>query len=129
MANERFKFRCYNTLLKRYVNNLRVYSGPGERGFVIPLKITSCYIIEQSVGICDKNGNLIYEGDIVCDRGEINPVCNLPLVVKWSDRLCCFMFDNEKIGMRTSLSSIDGAESHNYEIVGNIHENGGENGK
>ena len=123
--NDRFKFRVWNTETNEYLVGCFLVGGGNMIHDSVDYESflnKGNYIIEQCTGLKDKNGNLIYEGDIVCDRGEIERVCDLPLVVEWSDRLCRFMFDNEKIGMRFNLTSIDGAESHNYEIIGNIHE-------
>lgn len=82
--------------------------------------ITDKCTVEISTGLRDKNGNLICESDLIIDHGD--PQCKSPLIVKWSDRTCGFCVDSEKIGMRNRLTTIDCAESHNYEIVGNVHQ-------
>ena len=123
--NNRFKFRVWYKPYHGYVERR-------DRLVLLPdgilceydgIEIDSDnYIIEQCTDLKDKNGKLIYEGDVIHDLGEIEPICSLPLVVRWDDRTAGFYLDHQKIGMRASLGRIDSADSHNYEIIGNIHE-------
>lgn len=68
--NDRFKFRVWNKLTHSFTTGGAIKFGGlcfvDEEDFGIKLgEHQECYIIEQCTGLKDKNGNLIYEGDII----------------------------------------------------------------
>lgn len=80
--------------------------------------------IEQCTGLEDKNGKLIYEGDIIKRESKKN----IQEVVFWCDELACFRLMSldfvkiigfsKDIGLSYKFIAID-----DIEVIGNIHEN------
>lgn len=118
---DRFKFRVWNNKIKEFVNpmdwsywDLCFWYEPYKQDIEPVLIDMDYYEIEQCTGLKDKNGKLIYEGDIVVESflGKT--------VVKWLDNKCGY-------NISKSFQYDDGRckfESESwYEIIGNIHEN------
>lgn len=127
---DRFKFRVWWEQEKRYRVDAKIH--PIEKFF------RKGFIIEQCTGLKDKNGNLIYEGDIVqysCGKG----------VVRFGKYTGCFACGWEniypdligwylddyyepddcgriRINFDNTHSSITEEYASDFEIIGNIHE-------
>mgnify|MGYP003290189288 CR=1 FL=1 len=113
---DRFKFRIWDKESQKYHNGMEVFDY--MRGVLSPDK----YVMEQSTGLKDKNGKLIYENDLIkCPNGIYRIAVddfglrtaiynNNPFedVVEWSDIVKEYALNQENVKL---------------EILGNIHEN------
>jgi len=110
--NDRFKFRFFNE-----------YSNKLESCDEYDLKdiFESGNPVMQCTGLKDKNGKLIYEGDILLDIARHDK----PLyVVKWNKSQAQFyieMINQKKYELYTEWHL--GRHDLDYEVIGNIYEN------
>lgn len=75
-------------------------------------------VFPETVGRCtgflDKEGRLIFEGDIIQDKD-----LEAPLVVRFSEKLASFVGETEDTKVLWAFTELD---SSNIEIVGCVHE-------
>lgn len=140
--NDRFKFRAWHKEYKRMVDVYKFGQDMGacewvwhsniyptedgepvlndwgaicERQEIITRsKLTNCELM-QCTGLKDKNGKLIYEGDIV--KTEWFDEKTIYQVV-WDEKMACFCFEGKNI-----FYLFDDLPADVTEIIGNIHEN------
>ena len=128
MTNDRLRFRVWDTEKKEMIygaemayDYMRPYNGKIIEaecfGDVLENKR---YIVEQCTGLKDKNGRLIYEGDIIKITGDV-----MTIGLKYMD--CLFKVIWEDNGfwfeMLDENDCLGFCAYWEYEVVGNIHEN------
>lgn len=117
---DRFRFRVWDTEKKELIydaENAYDYMRPCSDGKIIEADCfgdvleSKRYIVEQCTGLKDKNGRLIYEGDIVFYGGV-----ELWWVV-FEEKYCSFEL------LRKDGNGLSMSAHKEMTVVGNIHEN------
>lgn len=125
MMKDRFRFRAWSKEEKKYYYDAEqtydYMQGIMSESFGELLE-DDRYIVEQSTGIKDCNGKLIYEGDLI--RFKMDGKIVNKGVVEWYDGNGIFSgsweaIDHRPDGERKPASYLFG---NNWEIYGNIHE-------
>ena len=118
MNTDRFKFRVWSNIRKAYCPET-IYIDQQGKMCRPALDDDKEYVIEQCTGLRDKNGTLIYEGDIV---EAVDDNRKKTYEVKYEPRSVGFLLVSEKFYERY----IGVFHADEIEVVGNIHEWRGE---
>ena len=121
----RFKFRGIDKITKEFIyGNLIIHNKKGkivyyiqdvfDYRFPIVLQEVIPETVGQSTGLFDKNGNEIFEGDVLQYDYEIK----IKGIVKWIDDEALFSihYESGKYGL------FAGEDMSLFEVIGNIHE-------
>lgn len=116
MNTDRFKFRIWDDTHKCYIpNSDAIIDGRTGKKFHGPI-FSAVYIVEQCTGLKDRNGKLIYEGDVVVFADGATH----PIEVFWNGIGWKFKRNGAIIKDAFESNTIDHIQWCG--IIGNIHE-------
>ena len=123
--NNRFKFRVWDDAHKEYLP-LSDCKLDARSGKLVKQSLfqENRYIIEQCTGLRDKNGKLIFEGDVVKkvfkdDLSMHKEVYYDSVMCRWYLRRCCPGLHSTRQYLFWDFNS---SIADKLEIIGNIHE-------
>ncbi len=80
------------------------------------------YVVQQYIGLRDKNGKEIYEGDII-QYNVGSSYDNMSFIVKWSNDSLSWIFQSKSCEVLSNCWTPNGNRFNFIEIKGNIFEN------
>ena len=123
---DRFKFRVWKKLENKMVEGV-TYLNPLLLDEDIAKDTARNYVIMQCTELKDKNGKLIYEGDIVefysqslLDAMSRKGLSRRVGQVVWNDEFLKF---DVIVGSRAVPDLCKETDDNNFEVIGNIYEN------
>lgn len=121
--SDRFKFRAWDKTENAYIEDAQFTYDDGCEGgmgsfrhysFRDLLEDKNC-IVEQCTGLKDKNGKLIFEGDILTDGANT-------FTVNWYEDMALFRILYKNDNRETYCLFYPDDAASKYTVIGNIHE-------
>lgn len=118
---DRFKFRVWDKINKIWVKNFSIDEQGFVEGFYNPQQAMNRRLaLIQCTGLKDKNGKLIYEGDIVTPVYSNASLLEPPFTGQVVSGKACFEIKSPHIAYN-ALQILNSEKA--FEIIGNIYEN------
>lgn len=112
----RFKFRAWDSIAKEYIfDSYALYE-------LFVNDIDNSYQVEQCTGLKDKNGKLIYEGDILAKSPTYSPSYGCYKVFFQKDE-CSFKVIPCEGSHDYAIPLNVLTKKNDFQIIGNIHKN------
>ena len=109
---DRFKFRVWDKQQKKYEDIPKLINQKGELvSYTVRDDLSKFYDIEQCTGLKDKNGKLIYEGDLIKIEDDVAEI-------KWSNYCAGFILESSE-----DIFDFETTYAEECKVIGNIHEN------
>ena len=119
--NDRFKFRVWDKRRNKFIESPEptpMLQANGLLAYFKDAEYMKNYVIQFCTGLKDKNGKLIYEGDIVKFRNTDNKYYIGTIKYTDDDALFCLSYKNE-----SNRDDWDYVIRYRLEVIGNIYEN------
>lgn len=122
------RYRAWDNVEKKFVEHFFITDNglicnmekpTSDHGIPIPFEKSELTLM-QSTGLKDKNGQEVFEGDILAVETD-EEVVNVN--VFWDEKHALFMFESKKYNEKELLAELVEDNTYPFEIIGNIYEN------